>query len=1192
MTLKDTLATGRTLTLDGAMGSLLQGYGLTEADFRGTRFAASDRQLRGNNDVLTLTRPDIVADVHRRYLEAGADIVCTDTFSAQRVSQQEYMLSGSVAEMNREAVRLAREAVAACAKGREHFVVGDVGPTSRMLSMSDDVSDPAARSITFAELCAAYREQIDVLVAEGVDGVLIETVFDTLNAKAALAAFADSGARERGVALLVSMTISDASGRTLSGQSVEAFVTSVMHARPDALGMNCGLGAQAMVPYLRRMKAAVEREATWPVSLMCHPNAGLPNQFGEYDESPEHFARQMAAMLQEGLVSVAGGCCGTTPEHIAALVRTQHGASITRETPNSPTPSIHLSGLDAFAYAPHEFITVGERCNVAGSRKFLRLINEKKYDEALDIARTQVERGAQVVDVNMDDGLLDARREMTVFLNMLMSDPAVSRVPVMVDSSRFDVIEAGLQCCQGKCIVNSLSLKQGEEVFIREARAVRRMGAAVIVMLFDERGQATDYRRRIEIARRAYGILTDKVGFPATDIIFDPNVLTVATGIDEHRAYAADFIRATRWITENLPGARVSGGLSNLSFAFRGNNALREAMHAVFLHHAREAGMNMAIRNAATAVGYEAIDPELRERLTDVILNTRADATERLMEIAASVATPAKRADTSAAINAHSTTALAPSPAARLQQALLEGRDSTLAADIDTLLQEGKAPLDIIAGPLMEGMNRVGKLFGEGRMFLPQVVRTARTMKRAVDILQPLIENDSPAATNSRPRATGEARRQHTAGTVVIATVKGDVHDIGKNIVGVVLACNGFRVIDLGVMVPAERIVSEAKRAGADIVCLSGLITPSLDEMCRVAEAMQREGMTVPLFVGGATTSEAHTAVKLAPLYAGPVFHMRDASQDPVTAMRLLDPAQHDDTVLANRSRQQRVRLAHTRREQRMAVERATSRALGEPQAAERRFLPDWQAYTPPLPPYAGQGEVRHIAVSDLIALIDWTYFYWAWRVHEASDEARLLRHDAAAVLARLTKSADYNVPVAQAFYPARGLSDRITTGMVDIATPRQPLVAANGHRRQQCLALCDYVAPTGRDYIGLYAATVAPRFVSELEAMKRDGRDDYETILWQTLGDRLAEAAAEYLSRELARGYTSAIDGQRHEWHGIRPAVGYPSLPDQRLIFQMARLIDYPSLGITLTENGAMYPQASVTGLYLSHPAATYFSM
>lgn len=1192
MTLRETLAQRR-LLLDGAMGSLIQDYKLTEEDFRGERFRDSSVLLKGNNDVLVLTRPDVIAAIHRRYLEAGADLITTCTFSSQRVSQHEYRLEGCIAELNRAAVAIARaeaDRMTALTPDRPRFVLGDVGPTSRMLSMSEDVNNPAARAITFDGLEAAYAEQIEALVEGGVDAILFETLFDTLNVKAAISAYEQVMANAgRDVPLMLSLTVSDASGRLLSGQTIDAFVTSVAHAHPLSIGMNCGLGAESMLPFLCQLHAAVAGRCY----VSAHPNAGLPNDMGGYDDTPEKMYAEMRPFVSEGLCDVIGGCCGTTPEHIAAMRRILDEYSDTQRLEPHWTrrENLTLSGLEAFNYGSDDFVVVGERCNVAGSRKFLRLIGEKKYDEALDIARLQVERGAAVIDINMDDGLLDAGDEMRTFLNLIASDPAICRVPVMVDSSRFDVIEAGLKSYQGKSIVNSISLKQGEAVFLDHARRVKRLGAAVIVMCFDEEGQATDYERRIAICERAYRLLIDEVGFEPGDIIFDPNVLTIATGMAEHANYARDFIRATEWITKHLPGARISGGLSNLSFAFRGNNYLREAMHSVFLHHATAVGMGMAIMNPSTAVRYEDIPSDLREAITAVVLNTADDACERLTEMAQELLAQqqaAKAAKEQA--KATGTTVPAPKPAStttpaeRLQEALIKGVGTSLRDDILQLIEQGETPLSIISGPLMQGMNEVGVRFGRGEMFLPQVVKTARTMKQAVEILEPFM-------------TSGDAEAAHAAkvGKVLIATVKGDVHDIGKNIVGVVLACNGFEVVDLGVMVPTETIIAEAQRQSVDVVCLSGLITPSLDEMCSVAEAMEMAGMCIPLFVGGATTSLVHTAVKIAPRYSGGVFHLRDASQNPVLALQLLDSNQREGILRHNAEEQQRIRLVQQQKEQQRKVE--TARCGVDPDAAalQLRYKGDWANYRPATPPFIGQRQHAPIAVADLLPLIDWSYFFWAWRVDAESDEGRLLRQDAEALLSDWSTRDDYALRAVTAFYPAAGTDDSIVVKTrqnhhdaqcpccnrsFTIATPRQALVKTDGSRRDECLSLCDYVSPVGNDHVGLFAATVSEPFVDELQQLKAGGRDDYVAILMQTLGDRLAEAASEYLARELA------VSG----WCGIRPAVGYPSLPEQKTMFTLAQMLDLESVGITLTENGAMFPQSSVAGLYIAHPAADYF--
>jgi 5-methyltetrahydrofolate--homocysteine methyltransferase len=1188
----------RILLLDGGMGTMIQSRHLDEQAWRGTEFAGWDVALTGNNDALVLSRPEVIADIHRQYLDAGADIIETCTFNAQRISQHEYHLEDYVERLNRAAARLARrEADEATRRTPEkpRFVAGCVGPTNKMLSMSADVNNPAARDITFDQLEATYYEQMCPLIEEGVDALLIETIFDTLNAKAALSAAEKAmQATGRRVELMLSMTVSDASGRTLSGQVVEAFVVSVAHAAPLSVGLNCSLGAEGMLPYLRRMAAAA------PCAVTAHPNAGLPNQFGGYDDTPQDMVGPMQHYLDEHLVNMIGGCCGTTPAHIAAMRRMLlDNDALHRDRRSWPGDGSNnnkdtraggqLSGLEPVTIS-RAFFNVGERCNVAGSRKFLRLINEKNYDEALEIARKQVDDGAMAIDVNMDDGLLDAAAEMQTFLNLVASDPAVSRVPIMVDSSRFEVIEAGLKCVQGKCIVNSISLKEGEAKFLDHARTVRRLGAAVIVMAFDEQGQATDYDRRVAICSRAYRLLTEEVGFDPNDIIFDPNVLTIATGIAEHNNYAVDFIRATEWIHHNLPGAHVSGGLSNLSFAFRGNNYLREAMHSVFLYHAIRAGLDMAIMNPATAVSYEEIPEELRQLLEDVILNRDPEASERLIAHAAAML-QAKEA-------AKAGGAAAPAPVAeepksveeRLVRALTQGNPAGLEHDIEEALAKYDRPLQIISGPLMEGMNTVGRLFGEGKMFLPQVVKTARTMKRAVELLQPHIEASLKASSSSDSKDTQHTL--HHAGRILIATVKGDVHDIGKNIVGVILACNNFEVIDLGVMVPAEKIVETAINKHVDFVCLSGLITPSLEEMCHVAEAMQRAGLRIPILVGGATTSAVHTAVKIAPCYEGPVFHLRDAAQNPILATRLLDPEQHDTVVAELRAEQQRLRAEQTAK----AAEQQR-RMAGATTPLSRRLVLDWSHYQAPQPPFTGHRLHAPIPVSALVPLIDWGYFNFAWKVKAGSDEATKLRADADALLSELSADAAYDLRAVTAFYPSHSDAESITVhcahrcecGLhhgdvreVRILTPRQQLEG-----EATCLALCDFVAPATPsnatpDYTGAFAATVSAAFVTRLEALKQ-GSDDYAAILLQTVGDRLVEAASEYLHREL-----TAATG----WQGIRPAVGYPVLPDQAEIFHLAQLIDFDAIGIRLTENGAMYPQASVAGLYIAHPEARYFNV
>lgn len=864
--------------LDGAMGTMIQSNGLTEDDFRGQRFADSNVEMKGNNDMLNITRPDVILDIHRRYLRAGADIISTNTFSSQRISEADYQLEDVSREMAYEGARLARQAADEFStSARPRFVAGSVGPTNKTCSMSPDVSNPALRELTYDQLFAAYSEQIEALVDGGVDVLLIETIFDTLNAKVAVDAATDVIRRlDRDVPIMMSVTVSDLAGRTLSGQTLDAFLASISTYNIFSVGLNCSFGARQMKPFL----AHLARKAPYYVS--CHPNAGLPNSLGLYDETADSMAPQIAEYVNEGLVNIIGGCCGTTDEFIARYVPIVEGVKPRQPMPRSST--MWLSGLELLDVTPEVgFVNVGERCNVAGSRKFLRLIKEKNYQEALSIARKQVEDGAQVIDINMDDGLLDAREEMTTFLNLVASEPDIARVPIMIDSSKWDVITAGLKCVQGKCIVNSISLKEGEEVFLSHARDVMRYGAAVVVMCFDEEGQATTYERRIEIAQRAFRLLTEVVGMNPLDIIFDPNVLAIATGMEEHDAYAADFIRATEWIRTNLPGAHVSGGVSNLSFSFRGNNWIREAMHAVFLYHAISKGMDFGIVNPATKVLYSDIPSAELEIIEDVVLNRRKDAAERLIALAEKIKAEQEATGTTASSSAAQHEQWRDLPLAeRLQYALVKGIGDYLEADLAEALTVYPKAVNIIEGPLMDGMNTVGQLFGSGKMFLPQVVKTARTMKQAVAILQPHIEEG---------RTEGSAK----AGKVLIATVKGDVHDIGKNIVGVVMACNNYEVIDMGVMVPPEQIVRKAIEEKVDIIGLSGLITPSLEEMVNVVREMEKAGLHIPVMIGGATTSELHVALKIAPVYGGPVVWMKDASQNPLVAQRLLSDGGSED---------------------------------------------------------------------------------------------------------------------------------------------------------------------------------------------------------------------------------------------------------------------------------------------------------
>ena len=1190
------------------MGSLLSGKGLS--------------------DLLNLREPETIRGIHRAYLEAGADIITTNTFSSQRVSlageslPKEYMTEGMAAfveRLNRAGVRLAREEadrMTALTPEQPRFVIGDVGPTTKLLSMSEQVDDPAARALTFDEMEQAYYEQMCVLAEEGVDAILLETIVDTLSAKAGIHAFMRAketrlsgpttlsnsktlsnsplkgensslplregqGGSEspfkgdlEGPELMLSLTVSGNSGRLLSGQMVEAFVNSVAFAKPLSIGINCSFGAAGLAPYLRRLAECA------PCYVSCHPNAGLPNQFGEYDDTPQTMVWQVRKFVEAGWVNIIGGCCGTTPAHIAAMRETLSNSKTLSNSPlkgeNSSLPlregqggsespfkgdlegpkgrgGSSYSGLEVLSVSADTFLNVGERCNVAGSRKFLRLISDGQYEEALLIARKQVEDGAMVLDINMDDGLLNAPKEMRHFLNLLASDPEVARVPIMVDSSDFQVITEGLKCLQGKGIVNSLSLKQGEEVFLQQAREVYRLGAAVIVMCFDEDGQATDYDHRIRICQRAYDLLTEQVGFAPEDIIFDPNILAVGTGIAEHAHYALDFLRATEWIHAHLPACRISGGVSNLSFAFRGNNYLREAIHAVFLYHAIQRGMNMAIMNPAAAVQYADIPADLREAIEDLLFARREDATERLIERAAVLQQSGQTAPTGRGVPEYLTAGETPaSPvdagvpgqtadsAAVLISALQKGDAAPLQAAIEDMLGSGKTAVEIISGPLMEGMNRVGELFGEGKMFLPQVVKTARTMKQAVDILTPYMSQGNASESI------------HYRGKILLATVKGDVHDIGKNIVHIILTCNGFEVIDLGVMVPAEKIIETAVREQVDIVCLSGLITPSLDEMCRVAEAMEQEGLRLPLFVGGATTSLVHTAVRIAPLYRGGVFHMLDASQDPVVAHALLDPNRREETLAANVRQQQEVR-------ERFAGKQASDSEAVRQRSGQSAKRSDNAAVV------QRSGQIQDLLIRDLIPHIDWLYFYWAWRVKEDSEEGRNLLRDAMAWLRRESDNPHYALRTTCTFFPAQGTTEgiRMADGTLLIGSKK----------------MAQFVLPEN-DQIGIFAATISRQMVQDIEQLKATHDDDYQALLLQTIGDRLADAASTYMCLQAEK---------EHGKKGIMPAVGYPSLPEQQLIFQLAEYIDFQALGITLTENGAMYPQSSVAGLCILNPDAKY---
>lgn len=1177
----DQLCSQRVLILDGAMGTMIQRFHLTEDDFRGEYFANWAEKLKGNNDVIALTRPDVLRQIHREYLEAGADIIETNTFNAQRVSQADYKTEDYVVQMNRASVKIAREEadrMTALTPHKPRFVAASIGPTNRTLSMSPDVENPAYRALDFDTLCSAYAEQMQVLSEGGVDLFLLETIFDTLNAKAALMAARQVKARTgRRIPIMLSVTIADASGRTLSGQTLEAFLASVQHDEDIfSVGLNCSFGAEDMRPYLR----ALAEKA--PYRISAHPNAGLPNEEGEYTETPELMASAIQGFIDDGCVNIVGGCCGSTPDHIRAIAKMAEGRM------GRPRPTENkidwLSGLEAFSPVAGMFMNVGERCNVAGSRKFLRLINEQQYDEALGIARKQVRDGASLIDVNMDDGLLDATAEMKHFLNLMASDPEVARIPWMIDSSRFSVIEEALKCVQGKCVVNSISLKEGEALFLDHARTIHQYGAAMVVMAFDEEGQATTYARKIEICQRAYNLLTEQVGIDPHDIIFDPNVLTVATGMKEHDLYGLDFIRATEWIKTHLPHAHVSGGVSNLSFAFRGNNYLREAMHAVFLYHNMQRGMDMGIVNPASKVMYGDIPQDLLTLIEDVLLCRNEDAAEHLIDKAQELLAQKNNAPTAVATPQVDRSTLDLSE--RLMNALRTGDDEFLEVDLHEALGVYDAPGAIIEGPLMQGMQRVGDLFGEGKMFLPQVVKSARTMKKAVAILQPYLEQAKQADAQSN-------------GRYLVATVKGDVHDIGKNIVAVVLGCNNFEVIDLGVMVPAEQIVQAALQHHADFIALSGLITPSLDEMCHTAQALAEAGIDTPLFVGGATTSPLHTALKIAPLYNGPVFHVKDASINAVLSMQLMSSER--DHVIAENARQQAelVKKYHAQKAAKNLLQQAAVVPAIDDVNKVRLHI-DWDKESLPRPTFVGYRTLPHISIAEVRPYINWIYFYNLWRVRQGTEEASHIQREAEALLDALQTRHYMQAQVG--FYPAYGtdhsiiLRGAVGGNDLELDTPRQSHPATHG---EPCLSLCDYVAPRAyEDYVGTFAVTVSPSFVAELEALKQSGTDDFNSLLMQSVGDRLAESTSEWLHEKVRKelwGYApneslSLSDLARAAYQGIRPAVGYPSLPNQQLIFPVSRLLNFNALGITLTENGAMYPQSTVCGLYLSNPQAKYF--
>ncbi|RNI31531.1 methionine synthase [Rufibacter latericius] len=1187
----------RILVLDGAMGTMIQRYNLQEEDYRGERFKDYHLDVKGNNDLLSITQPHIIKEIHSLYFEAGADIAETNTFSGTSIAMADYDMQDLVYELNYESARIAKEAAdewTARTPDKPRFVAGAIGPTNRTASLSPDVNNPGFRAITYDELVEAYTEQVRGLVDGGVDLLLVETIFDTLNAKAALFAI-DQYSQQTGkrLPLMVSGTITDASGRTLSGQTVEAFLYSVSHMPLLSVGFNCALGAKQLRPHLQSLSKASK------FHISAYPNAGLPNAFGAYDETPEQMGQHIRDFLENNFVNIVGGCCGTTPPHIKAI------AEIAKEYPPRPLPQLPAvptySGLEPLTvYEGSNFINIGERTNITGSKQFKRLILNEQYEEALAIARQQVENGAQIIDVNMDEGMLDSEAAMTLFLNLIASEPDIARVPIMIDSSKWSVIEAGLKCVQGKAIVNSISLKEGEEKFKEHARKVRSYGAAVVVMAFDEEGQADNYERRIQICERAYNILTKEVGFPAEDIIFDPNILTVATGMEEHNNYAVDFINATRWIKQNLPGAKVSGGVSNISFSFRGNDPVREAMHSVFLYHAIKAGLDMGIVNAGMLEVYEEIPKDLLERVEDVLLNRRPDATERLVEFAETVKNKGKEVVRDEAWRQEPVQK-------RLTHALVKGLVEYIDQDVEEARHLYQKPLEVIEGPLMDGMNVVGDLFGEGKMFLPQVVKSARVMKKAVAYLLPYIEQEK-----ERAAAAGDTSTRQTNGKVLMATVKGDVHDIGKNIVGVVLACNNYEVIDLGVMTPADKILDAAREHNVDVIGLSGLITPSLDEMVHVAREMERQNFNIPLLIGGATTSRAHTAVKVAPAYNGTVVHVLDASRSVPVVGNLLSPDNKEKFAADTRLEYDQMREGYLSRQK-------DKKYLPLPQARANKLPIEWKAEDVYTPAKTGVQVFENFPLEELVPYIDWTPFFQAWELHGkfpklledavVGEAATKLYADAQALLKRIVDEKLLTANGVAGLFPANSIGDDDVEIYTDEA--RTEILTHFRTLRQQGqkgpnvpnIALADFVAPkeTGlADYTGGFAVTAGIGLDELVQQFEAD-HDDYHSIMAKALADRLAEAFAEKL-HEIVRKEIWAYEPEesltnedliKEKYQGIRPAPGYPACPDhteKTTLFQLLEVEKHT--GITLTESLAMYPTAAVSGMYFAHKQSRYFGL
>jgi 5-methyltetrahydrofolate--homocysteine methyltransferase len=1180
----EALLAERILVLDGAMGTMLQARNLGEADFRGERFAEHPSDLQGDNELLVLTRPDVIEDVHRAYFEAGADIAETNTFGSTRIAQADYGMQALVPELNLRAaeiaVRVAREFTERN-PDKPRFVAGAIGPTNKTLSISPDVNDPSLRSLGFDELRDAYAEQAKALIQGGVDVLMIETIFDTLNAKAAIVAvreiFEEQGSE---LPVMISVTITDKSGRTLSGQTIDAFWHAIAHAKPLSVGINCALGADEMRPFLADLSAIA------PVPISCYPNAGLPNAFGGYDETPDDTASKLRDFAESGLVNLVGGCCGTTDAHIEAIAEAVADLP-PRKIPAAEPDVAWFSGLETYAIRPDSnFSMIGERTNVTGSRRFANLIKKEDYTTAVEVAVDQVRGGANFLDVNVDEGMLDSEQVMTTFLNLIATEPEVARVPVMVDSSKWSVIEAGLKCIQGKGVVNSISLKEGETEFLDKARLVQRYGAGVVVMAFDEVGQADTTQRKVEICQRAYRLLTEEVGFDPHDIIFDPNILAIATGLEEHNEYALNFIEATRTIKQTCPGAKISGGVSNLSFSFRGNEAVREAIHTAFLYHAIAAGMDMGIVNAGQLGVYQEIPEDLRVHAEDILFNRRADATERMVEFAETVKGGGKVREVDLSWREKGV-------AERLSHALVNGLVDWIEEDTEEARQQAAKPLEVIEGPLMDGMKIVGDLFGAGKMFLPQVVKSARVMKRAVAYLEPFMED---------AKQKGSAQ-----GKIVMATVKGDVHDIGKNIVGVVLGCNNYEVIDLGVMVPCDKILDTAVEEGCQLVGLSGLITPSLDEMVHVAKEMERRGLELPLLIGGATTSKQHTAVKIAPAYQRSTVHVHDASRAVGVVSDLLDPKRRITLDAENRTKQEQLRFVYNERKQRPL--------LAYDEALSRRFAPEWKAEDLPKPDFLGRREIE-VPIEEIVPYIDWTFFFAAWEMRgrypkifdkpEVGPAARELFDNGQAVLQQIIREKRLCARGVYGFWPAASEGDDIV--LFDDPSRDRELLRFHMLRQQSqssdarpTRSLADFIAPRDsglEDHIGAFAVTAGIGADEFAAAFEKD-LDDYNAIMVKALADRLAEAFAELLHQRARRdwgyGNEEALTNEEligEKYRGIRPAFGYPACPDHSEKRTLFELLDAPAQGIALTESYAMTPGASVSGLYFAHPDARYFTV